>query len=112
MFILGAIAIVVSIFSSEMVALLGTFGWGTLVSATFPVFVVGLLWDRCTTPGALVGICYSFVFNLLPLITNFKYPSALPAYFITSAVAVALTVIVSLFTKPKLNAASKAVLDL
>lgn len=112
MFILGAIAIVVSIFSSEMVALLGTFGWGTLVSATFPVFVVGLLWDRCTTPGALVGICYSFVFNLLPLITNFKYPSSLPAYFITSAVAVALTVIVSLFTKPKLNDASKAVLDL
>ena len=112
MFILGAIAIVVSIFSSEMVALLGTFGWGTLVSATFPIFVVGLLWERCTSAGALVGIAYSFVFNILPLVTNFKYPSSLPAYFITSAVAVALTVIVSLFTKPKLNEASKAVLDL
>ena len=112
MFILGAIAIVVSVFSSEMVALLGTFGWGTLVSATFPIFVVGLLWDRCTTAGALVGIAYSFVFNILPLVTSFAYPSSLPGYFITSAVAVALTVIVSLFTKPKLNAASKAVLDL
>ena len=112
MFILGAIAIVVSIYSSEMVALLGTFGWGTLVSATFPIFVVGLLWDRCTSAGALVGIAYSFVFNILPLVSSFKYPSALPAYFITSAVAVALTVIVSLFTKPKLNEASKAVLDL
>lgn len=112
MFILGAIAIVVSIYSSEMVALLGTFGWGTLVSATFPIFVVGLLWDRCTTAGALTGIAYSFVFNILPLVTSFTYPSTLPAYFITSAVAVALTVIVSLFTKPKLNEASKAVLDL
>lgn len=112
MFILGAIAIVVSIYSSEMVALLGTFGWGTLVSATFPIFVVGLLWDRCTSAGALTGIAYSFVFNILPLVTDFAYPSDLPGYFITSAVAVALTVVVSLFTKPKLNEESKMVLDL
>ena len=113
MFILGAIAIVVSIYSSEMVALLGTFGWGTLVSATFPIFVVGLLWDRCTEQGALVGIAYSFVFNILPLVTNFKYPSALPAYAITSAIAVALTVIVSLLTpKQKLSEGVQAVMDL
>ena len=113
MFILGAIAIVVSIYSSEMVALLGTFGWGTLVSATFPIFVVGLLWDRCTEQGALVGIAYSFVFNILPLVTNFKYPTALPAYAITSAIAVALTVIVSLLTpKQKLSEGVQAVMDL
>ena len=113
MFILGAVAIVVSIYSSEMVALLGTFGWGTLVSATFPVFVVGLLWDRCTEAGALVGIAYSFVFNILPLVTGFAYPSALPGYFLTSAIAVALTVVVSLLTpKPKFNEAMQAVMDL
>ncbi len=112
MFILGAIAIVVSVYSSEMVALLGTFGWGTLVSATFPVFVVGLLWDRCSEAGALAGIAYSFVFNILPLVTGFAYPSALPAYFITSAIAVALTVVVSLFTKVKLSPAAQAVMDL
>lgn len=113
MFVLGAVAIVVSIYSSEMVALLGTFGWGTLVSATFPIFVVGLLWDRCTEQGALVGIAYSCIFNILPLVTSFTYPSSLFGYFITSAVAVALTVVVSLVTpKPKLNAATKAVMDL
>ena len=113
MFILGAIAIVVSIYSSEMVALLGTFGWGTLVSATFPIFVVGLLWDRCTEQGALVGIAYSFIFNILPLVTGFAYPSSLPGYFLTSAIAVALTVIVSLLTpKPKLSKGMQAVMDL
>jgi len=113
MFILGAVAIVVSIYSSEMVALLGTFGWGTLVSGTFPIFVVGLLWDRCNEYGAMAGIAYSFVFNILPLITSFKYPSSLPAYFITSAVAVVLTVLVSLITpRQKLNAATQAVMSL
>ena len=113
MIILGVVSIVVSVFSSEMVGLLGTFGWGTLVSGTFPVFVVGLLWDRCNTKGVIAGLAYSVVFNILPLVTPFAYPSSLPGYFITSAVAITLTVMVSLVTpREKLNAASQAVLDL
>ena len=113
MFVLGTVAIVVSVYSSELVGLLGTFGWGTLVSGTFPVFVVGLLWDRCNEKGVVAGLAYSVVFNILPLATSFTYPSALPGYFITSAVAIALTVIVSVMTpKQELNAASRAVLDL
>ena len=113
MVILGVIAIVVSVYSSELVGLLGTFGWGTLVSGTFPVFIVGLLWDRCSEKGVIAGLTYSVVFNILPLVTGFAYPSTLPGYFITTAVAVALTVIVSLIVpKKELNAASKAVLDL
>ena len=113
MIILGVVSIVVSVFISEMVGLLGTFGWGTLVSGTFPVFVVGLLWDRCNTKGVIAGLAYSVVFNILPLVTPFAYPSSLPGYFITSAVAITLTVVVSLVTpREKLNAASQAVLDL
>ncbi len=113
MIVLGIVSIVVSVFSSELVGLLGTFGWGTLVSGTFPVFIVGLLWDRCNSAGVIAGLAYAVVFNILPLVTGFAYPSALPGYFITCAIAVALTVVVSLVTpKQKLNAASKAVLDL
>lgn len=100
MFVLGAISIIVSIYSTQMVALLGTFGWGTLVSGTFPVFIVGLLWDRCNEKGALCGVLVSFVFNIITVI-GFKYPSTLPAYFITSAMAVAVTVFVSLLTRPQ-----------
>ena len=113
MFVLGIVAIVVSVYSSELVGLLGTFGWGTLVSGTFPVFVVGLLWERCNETGVIAGLGYSVIFNILPLVTGFAYPSALPGYFITTAVSMALTVIVSLITpKKELNAASKAVLEL
>lgn len=100
MFVLGAIAIIVSIYSTQMVALLGTFGWGTLVSGTFPVFVMGLLWERCTEKGALCGVIVSFVFNIIPFM-GFQYPSTLPAYFITSALAITVTVIISLLTKPQ-----------
>ena len=60
-----------------------------------------------------MGIAYACVFNILPLVTGFAYPSALPGYFLTSAIAVALTVIVSLVTpKPKLKEGVQAVLDL
>lgn len=113
MFVLGAVAIVVSIYSSELVGLLGTFGWGTLVSGTFPVFIIALLWERCNEKGVTVGLAYSVIFNILPLVTSFTYPSALPGYFITTAISVTLTVVVSLLTpKMELNEASKAVLDL
>lgn len=88
MFVLGAVSIVVSIYSTEMVALLGTFGWGTLVSGTFPVFVLGLLWERCNEKGVMCGVAVSLVFNIIPFF-GFKFPSALPGYFITSALAVA-----------------------
>ena len=113
MFVLGGVAIVVSVFNKELVGLLGTFGWGTLVSATFPVFVLGLLWDRCNEKGVIAGLLYAVVFNILPLVTPFKYPSMLPGYFITSAMAVVLTVAVSLLTRRQpLNRESRAVLDL
>lgn len=115
MFVLGAVAILVSISSSEMVAILGTFGWGTLVSGTFPVFVIGLLWDRANAKGVIVGLAYALVFNLLPLIPgiNFAYPSTLPSYFITSAIAVALTVVISLFCKKeKLDPGAELVMKL
>lgn len=111
MFVLGIASIVVSIYSTEMVAILGTFGWGTIVSGSFPIFVVGLLWDRCTEKGALCGIVLSLILNIIPFF-GFKYPSNLPGYFITSALAIAITILVSLCTKkqefsPKLDAVMK-----
>ena len=115
MFVLGTVAIVVSVFSSQMVALLGTFGWGTLVSGTFPVFVMGLLWEKCSEKGAMCGIIVSFVFNILPLIPglNFAWPSSLPGYFITSALAIAVTVVISLiFPQKQLSPQLEAVMKL
>jgi Na+/proline symporter len=112
MCILGVTSIVISVYSTEMVALLGTFGWGTLVSATFPVFVIGLLWERANEKGVLCGIAVSFVLNILSL-TAFQWPGGLPAYFNICAISVAVTVLVSLVTKKQaLSPALKAALDL
>ncbi|GHS86037.1 proline permease [Synergistales bacterium] len=112
MFILGGASIIISIYSTQMVALLGTFGWGTLVSATFPVFVIGLLWERANEAGVMCGIAASFVLNILSL-TSFVWPGGLPAYFNVSAISIAITVVVSLITpKQQLSANLKRVIDL
>lgn len=112
MIILGIASIVISIRSSEMVAILGTFGWGTLVSATFPVFVIGLLWERANEKGVLAGIAVSFVLNLLAL-TPIQLPGGLPAYFNTIAISIAVTIFVSLLTpKQELSPKMKKVIEL
>jgi Na+/proline symporter len=112
MFVLGGASIVISIYSTQMVALLGTFGWGTLVSATFPVFVIGFLWERANEAGVLCGIGTSFVLNFVSL-TAFQWPGGLPAYFNICAISVAVTVLVSLLTpKQELSPALKEVINL
>jgi Na+/proline symporter len=118
-FILGICAIVFALTGSEMVAILGTFGWGTLMSATFPVFIVGLLWKKASSQGVLCGLSVALVLNLICLVlvrTGFKWPGGLPWYFNVIAAAVAVTVFVSLFTKgatgEELDKRVEAVIDL
>ncbi len=112
MFAIGVISIFFSIYRGDMVAILGTFGWGTLMSATFPVFIIGLLWDRANEAGVMTGMIASLGLNLLSL-TSFKWPGGMPGYFYIIAIAVSLTIFVSLMTKEqKLNKKLQAVIDL
>ena len=111
MFVLGIASIIVSIYSSEMVAILGTFGWGTLVSGTFPVFIIGLLWERANVPGVLTGLVVSFVLNVASLFV--KWPGGLPGYFNIIAISIAVTIVVSLLTpKQELSKKMQAVIRL
>lgn len=97
MAILGFASIIVAIYSSELVAMLGTFGYGTLVSATFPIFIVGLLWEGANEKGVLAGIGTSFILNILSL-TSFEWPGGLPGYYNIVSISLAITIIVSLIT--------------
>ncbi len=112
MFVLGLIAILFSLTSAEMVAILGTFGWGTLMSGTFPVFIIGLLWKGANSKGVGLGLTVGLALNLLSL-TGLKWPGALPWYFNVITISIVLTIFVSLITKDKeLNPKVEAVIDL
>ena len=109
---LGVISIIFSITQGEMVGILGTFGWGTLMSATFPVFVLGLLWKRANEKGVMCGSLVGLLLNIMSF-AKFKWPGALPWYFNVVAISIAVTVIVSLLTKEQeLNKKLEAVIEL
>ncbi len=118
-FIIGIIAIFFALSSGEAVAILGTFGWGTLMSATFPVFIIGLLWKGASSEGVFVGLIAAFIGNVTALILNFngfKWPGGLPWYVNIITLSIVVTVVVSLFTKgssnERLNPKVEAVIDL
>lgn len=117
--VIGILSIIFSLTSDSMVAILGTFGWGTLMSATFPVFVIGLLWDRASSQGVLSGLVVSLVLNIVSLIlerTGFKWPGGMPWYANVITASILVTVVVSLFTKgatgDELDERVKMVIDL
>ena len=114
--IIGLSSILFTFTGTEAVAILGTFGWGTLMSATFPVFVIGLLWKRATTVAVTAGLAVALVTNIISLVlsrTGFSWPGALPWYVNVITVTVGITIFLSLITKDRaLNPGVEAVIDL
>ena len=85
----------------EMVAILGTLGWGFFVSVTLPTFTLGLLWKRTSREGVIAGLSVSIVLNLLLVILNKTgvYKTPFPYYLFLIATSMFVTTIVSFFTK-------------
>ncbi len=99
--VIGICSILFAISSGEAVAILGTFGWGTLMSASFPVFIIGLLWKGASSKGVFAGLFSAVIMNVGALIMNqsgFKWPGGMPWYVNVITLAIAITVGVSLMT--------------
>ena len=119
MCVIGMLSIYMAINSSQLVGILGTFGYGTFMAATFPVFIIGLLWDRCSSQGALAGALTALLMTCLCLVLNqfkFVWPNAIPWYTVAVSASIAMTVFVSLFTNgsagPNLDKKIRCVMDL
>jgi Na+/proline symporter len=91
MFIIGVVAIFFSVSNPQGVAIIGTFGWGTLMTATFPTFIIGLLWRKASRRGVSAALAVALVLNLLSL-TGLKWPGTLPWYVNVIAITLLVTV--------------------
>ncbi len=112
MVVVGIASIFFSITQGEAVAILGTFGWGTLMSATFPVFILGLLWKGASEKGVMLGSIVALVLNIASF-AGMKWPGALPWYFNVISISMLVTVVVSLLAKDeKLDKKVEAVINL
>lgn len=108
MSVMGIAAIGFAAVSGDMVAILGTYGFGTLAAATFPVFIIGLLWKGASSEGVMSGMLTALVTTLGGVgiellrrfdLTEFSWPGGVPWYVFVMAASVAVTIAASLFSK-------------
>jgi len=107
MSVMGVAAIGFAAASGDMVAILGTYGFGTLAAATFPIFIIGLLWKGATGRGVMTGMLAGLLatvggitFELLIKfgLSDFSWPGGVPWYVFVMAAAVVVTIAASLLT--------------
>lgn len=103
----GCILVVSALFAlymESLIALLGTFGWGTFAAAIIPSVAMGFNWKRATGQACVASISASIVLNFsLEMSARHGMP-LLPPGLAVGAVALlastAVFVAVSLLTKP------------
>jgi sodium/proline symporter/sodium/pantothenate symporter len=62
---LTLLSTVIVLYSTTLVGILGTIGWGFFAAAFFAVAAIGLNWKGATREGAIVGIAAGLAINLL-----------------------------------------------
>lgn len=107
MSIMGILAIGFATVSGDMVAILGTYGFGTLAAATFPIFIIGLLWRGATSRGVMLGMLTALACTIGGVtiellkrfdLTAFSWPGGVPWYVFVMMAAVVVTIFASLLT--------------
>ena len=108
MSVMGIAAIGFASLSGDMVAILGTYGFGTLTAATFPIFIIGLLWRGATGAGVMLGMLTALASTIGGVgielakrsgLVEFAWPAGVPWYVFVLAASVVVTIIASLFTR-------------
>lgn len=61
--LLAVAAALVALYSGDLVALLGAFGWGTFAAGLVPVIAIGLNWKRANALAANVAVASSLLVN-------------------------------------------------
>ena len=103
----GCILVVSALFAlymENLIALLGTFGWGTFAAAIIPSVAMGFNWKRATGQACVASIATSIVLNFwLEMSARHGVPLLPPGLAVGAVALLASTAVfvgVSLLTKP------------
>jgi Na+/proline symporter len=122
MSVMGVLAIAFAAVSGDMVAILGTYGFGTLTAATFPIFILGLLWKGASSRGVMLGMLTALAGTLVCVtiellkkygLVEFNWPGSVPWYVFVMAFSAVVAVVASLvIPADKLDPRVEPVMDL
>lgn len=115
----GALLVVSAVFAlymESLIALLGTFGWGTFAAAIVPSICIGMNWKRATGQACVASISTSIALNfILEMSARHGYALLPPGLAVGAVALLASTVVfvlVSLATpRPRLSREIDALLD-
>lgn len=98
---LSIIAATIALYSGQLVALLGAFGWGTFAAALVPVVLIGLNWKQASARAAVAAISLSLAINFAIQLWAIKIPYGISGGFLAMLSSMIIFIAVSLAEKPK-----------
>ena len=110
---LTIISAVFALYSGDLIAILGAFGWGTFAAAIVPVVAVGFNWKRATPMAANVAILSSLGVNLIIKIFKIPLPYSIDVGALALTISLAVFFTISYMSKPPvIDARVEAVMDM
>ena len=111
--LLAVTAAFVALFSGDLVALLGAFGWGTFAAGLVPVIAIGLNWKRASAQAANIAIASSLLVNFGFRLGGIRLPYGIDHGAAALVVSLFLFLSISFLQKPRSIAADiERVMDL
>jgi SSS family transporter len=99
---LAVLAMIFALYTGDLVAILGAFGWGTFAAAIVPVVAIGLNWKRANALAANVAVIASLVINLCVKLFEIKIPFGIDVGALALIISLTLFFAISLLSKPKI----------
>lgn len=111
--VIAALASVFALYSGDLVALLGAFGWSTFAAALVPTVAIGFNWKRATPLACNVAILSGLVLNFGLKLYDVRLPHSFHGGAFALLVSLTLFFVISILTPPQPIAADvEAVMDL
>ncbi len=98
--VIAVVASLFALYSDDLVALLGAFGWATFAAALVPTVAIGFNWKRATALAANVAILSSLVLNFSIKLMNIHIPYGIDGGALSLLVSMTLFVGISLLSRP------------
>ncbi len=112
-FLITVLASGFALYSGDLIAILGAFGWGTFAAAIVPVVTIGFNWKKATPMAANVAILSSLIINFVLKISKTPIPYNIDVGAIALAVSMILFISISLLSKTvEMDPDVEAVMDL
>ncbi len=96
--LIAVVAAVFAVYSGDLVAMLGAFGWSTFAVAIVPTVAIGFNWKRATSLGCNVAIVSSLLMNFGLKLFDVQLPHGFHGGALSLLVSLTLFFVVSMLS--------------